>query len=243
MKLVAESPEEEMILSKAMELLKEKCDLKLINCCSYKEGVEMDMLTFALNQELPEVVYDWTPAQRLTFFRGCRDELDKMSWAELKTVLPFLVENYNSAFQQEKKAFLQAVTDYELFCNLLYKINSISFSSFEQLQALFKKQEFRNDGISTLSVYKDVELLSPVVELNYIKVPFSFNDGKVIDSSVVYAWNDSAFDFSYEFLRPDLEREMKKKKEEQKLDCRINDASSRIKQPENIKKKDFELAK
>lgn len=231
MKIIAENPKEDALLSKIEELLNENGYSNV-----FIETFAQSFLGQVVNNELSDIhadsAKDWSPSHRLWFYDACKEFFNSSKFTKVKEEYVNLFNNYDLLAEEERKATQNAVEDFALFQEIKKSCSILHVDNYKKLKTYLDKGivKGKDSEIKLLSAYYDENLEQYVIILNSIKVPFTYKKGEIQEEAVVYGWSDSEASFCYEFLKPDLIYQKTKK---DTLDNKIAEASN--KKSENIK--------
>ena len=231
MKIIAENPDEDILLTKLEETIKNNGYQNV-----FTETFTQSFLGQIVNAELsdvcPDRIKEWSPSQRLWFYDACKDFFKRPEFLKIKEEYINLFKVYDLLFKEEQTAQQKAVEDFSLFQDIQKSCSILHVDNYKKLKTYLDKGIVKGkDGdIRNVSAFYDESLSQYVIELNSIKVPFTYKRGKIQEEFVVYGWSDSERKYSYEFLKPELLAQNIKK---DALDDRIAEAS--VKKSENIK--------
>lgn len=238
MKIIAETPDEDILLTEIEKAIKEKGYSNV-----FSETFAQSFLGQIVNNEFadirPEYIKEWTPSQRLWFYEACKEFFKSPDFRQIKEQYINLLGIYDLSFKEEMLALKNAAADFKLFQNLQKNCKLLNVDNYKKLGIYLKKSivKGKDFDIKTLSSYYDKDLSQYVIELNSIKVPFTYRKGEIQEEFIVYGWSNSERKYSYEFLKPELLSQNIKK---DTLDNKIAEAtnkktenlSSRILKPE-----------
>ena len=207
MKLVAENPEEDQILKEMLEKLNQDKAVHVYGE-SFGESFAKNTLADSLLKDLKENkgIFQWSASQRMWFQHVCDDFVKAEKYRELASDFKHLIGIYDLIFKEERQAFEKAREDYSLFLMLQKKIQDRYIHTYKALDYFVRNDAVigRESEIKRLDFYYDEKMAGYVMELNSIKIPVAFENKKLKEDAIVYAWCDSECAYQFEFFKYDL---------------------------------------
>lgn len=215
MKIIAECPEEDKLLNEAEKILHDK-GVAPVSAETFDESFLGQVMSAELSKLHHENIETWTPSQRLWFYDVCKDFFEGPKFREFFNEYQSLVGIYSNIFEEERKALSSAACDFTYFLEVKRSCELLKVDNYKKLKRYLEKAvvKGKEHNIKTVSAYFDQSLSGYVIELNSIKIPFTYRKGKLEEDCVIYGWSDSEFRHSYEFLKTEVLLEASKKVDE-----------------------------
>lgn len=214
MRLVAESPEEEMRLQEAMKLLQDAG--YPVHGSSYEEGF-LDTM-FSVSEHLAGEdfgIYEWSPEQRIRFQEASRFFQKSPIMKQAVSEISHLIASSSLLFREEQKAFQKALEDYVLLKDVLRTAKCLKISGRKGMTGFLEKGIVKGErtGVRTVCGFTDEVSGDYMIQLNSIRATIR---SSIEPDGIIFAWNDADFDYTHSFLKQDLEKACAKEQANEK---------------------------
>lgn len=245
MKIIAENSAEDKLL-KDIETMIRKNGHSNVHTQTFADSILGQVIAEEISDIHNESVKDWTPTQCVWFYNVCKELLLGPAFKEFEKEYENTVGIYSNIFRNEKIAFKKAVRDYSYFLEIKDECHRLKVDNYKKMETYLKQSlaKGNDQAIKTASTYYDKELFQYVVELNSIKIPYTYKDGKIQVDPVIYSWSDADFRFRQEFLKSDILQVLSKYKQvteqsktEKNLDKKIFNIKQCKNQSDEVKRK------